>query len=197
MESRSGACSVCSQQIEIKGVSDQLPAWLVRIWTHYGKVKEIVVDMGLWIAEYPDLLERIKNYPGIEAYPNKGCSLPGTEIPASCDITIKPRTLEALRALTTVKPTKTHRRQATVNGHEIDMRSEWGLALARGDIPSLCGAARMLLNDLGEAEDPRTRKKIRIKLTHLIGCYGSAIKTEDPGLYERIVAPQLSWRESE
>lgn len=175
------------ESIPAERTSNSPQAWLVDVWRHHKKKPEFSLMMGDWIQKYPDLAQLIKESTErgeIDAFPSRA-ELPdcSERIPSFYDIIIKPDTLRILEN----QPLAVHR-QRTVNGHEIDMRSEWGLALAKGDVPSLCGAAQMMLNDLAETDDLSTKTKIRIKLTHLIGCYGSPIKAQDPDLYERMLA---------
>lgn len=174
-----------SNVIGVKGISEQPPAWLVRIWTHHGKAREIVVDMSLWLPEYPDLLRLVENYPGIDAYPHKDCLLSDGVTPAACEITLKPRTLEALRALPTVKPgPKTHNRQATVNGFRMDLRSMVSLMIYTTSPANLADACKLWLADLRLERKATVRRKVRILLERAVGVRGEDM---DPALKRQIM----------
>ena len=182
--------------VEAQKVSD-IPSWLVRMWTHHGKGREIVVDMGLWVPEYPDLLQLIEKYPGVDAYPHRDCLLPDGVTPAACDITIKPTTLEALRALPTSKPgPKTNRTQATVNGFGIDLRSTVGLMLYTTSPANLADACKLWLADLRLERKATARRKVRILLERAVGIRGEDL---DPILKREIMEALTTgeWRMSE
>jgi hypothetical protein len=112
--------------LEVEQKDSDPPAWLARIWKEQGEPRRMEIDMGLWLEVYPDLVRLIENYPGIEAYPNKGCLLPDGVTPASYDIKIKPKVLEALHALAkqTRPGPRTHARQVTdAEGKHYDTRN--------------------------------------------------------------------------
>jgi hypothetical protein len=177
--------------VEPKGVSipsGDPPAWLVRIWNHHGKAKEIVVDMGVWLPEYPDLLRLIENYPGVDAYPHKECLLPDGVTPAACEIMIKPRTLEALRALAAARSgPKTHGRQVTINRYRIDLRTITGVMLVTTSVANLADACRLWLADLKSERKATARRKVRILLERAVGIRGEEIAAYDPILKRQIL----------
>jgi hypothetical protein len=150
--------------LEAQKVSD-LPAWLVRVWTHHGKGREIIVDMGLWLPEYPDLLRLIEAYSGVDAYPHRDCLLPDGITPAACEITIKPRTLEALRALPTGKPgPKTNRTQVTVDGKAYDTRNERVFIALHATPEALNETLPLLIIQFEGETELRVRRAISAKL---------------------------------
>jgi hypothetical protein len=143
-----------------------VPEWLVRAWRHHGKTTQFDLDMQEWLEEYPDLSKLIEASNGVllDAWPVPGIILEDGKTPAVYTIQLKPRTLEFLQASREKPGPKTHDRQITIQGKQIDLRNRANFDLLNAHIEDTENVSQSYLHQFRSEPTKRQRRRLTCEL---------------------------------
>ena len=115
---------------------------LVQLWEYYGKKNEFEMHSCNW-KNYSELIELSKAHPDIvEIYPNNEL-MDEKGQPAISFVKILPRGIKLIK-----KRPRENKRQVTINGKKIEIRSERASMILAPPIENLIIMARVWMNHL-------------------------------------------------
>jgi len=185
-------------QVTLKEVSGQpldariLPL-LRDIMEAYRGRSEIMIQTAEWIRDYPDierLLKAATEQGLIDAWPKREEGQDQREHWNFWDIALRPKLVRILKAEPRIV-----RRQVSVDGQALDLRTMVGRMLFTTSVENLADACRIWLADLKNERKAAARRKVRILLERAIGIRGQELANYAPHLKAEIMETLCACKE--
>jgi hypothetical protein len=167
-----------TEQIEVKGVSDgaRLLGFLREVKeAHPGKT-EMMIQAVEWVHDFPDielLLSSASEQGLVDAFPRRELGQNEREEWNYWDVTLRPKLVKILKG----RPREA-RRQTTIDGRRVDLRSERAHMILTPPIENLIPLVNIWIQELEIETDHKVRRAIALTLKRVQAYRGHELPAE-------------------